>query len=195
MQQYVDGYMMKYQKGCCKCICVIFEGVFSHSIYMRQRGLVVKWILWYQWKVTTVVSQHLHIYILCTLSMQHCETHIVQCFPLQICSGVFVCIYVWLCVSGVEHWLLLPGRGGLPSRGKRGGGGSRAESQRFRRADVPHSSNSQSQGHRRDSHTVDEGWLSSGCNPTLHCAPHSTIHSMIPSFRVSVCMCVCFLDF
>lgn len=156
---------MKYQKRWCKYRC-----------------------LWYQWKVTTVVSQHLHIYVLCTLSMQHCGTHIVQCFPLQIRSGVFVCIYVWLCVSGVEHWLLLPGRGGLPSRGKRGEG---AESQRFRRADVPHSSNSQSQGHRRDSHTVDEGWLSSGCNPTLHCAPHSTIHSMIPSFRVSVFMCVC----
>lgn len=145
------------------------------------------------WKVTTVLSQHLHIYVLCTLSMQHCGTHIVQCFAMQRCSAVFVCIYVWLCVSGVEHWLLLPGRGGLPSGGERGG--SRAESQRFRRADVPHSSNSQSQGHRRDSHTVDEGWLSSGCNPTLHCAPHSTIHSMIPSFRVSVCLCVCVWGF
>lgn len=71
-----------------------------------------------------------------------------------------------LCVSGVEQWPLLPGRGA-----------SQTESRWFRRADVPHSSNSHIQGHRRDSLSVDEGWPSRGCNPTRHCAPASQFAS------------------
>lgn len=49
-----------------------------------------------------------------------------------------------------------------------------------------HSSNSQWRGHRRDSHTVDEGWLSRGCNPTLHCTPRLTIHPLMPPSSVCV---------
>lgn len=121
-------------------------------------------------------------------TVEHTQCSVFHRRYALACLCVFMCDYVSV-VQNIGYYFLA--EGAFQAGGKGGGGGSRAESQRFRRADVPHSSNSQSQGHRRDSHTVDEGWLSSGCNPTLHCAPHSTIHSTIPSFRVSVCMCVC----
>lgn len=168
---------------------------------MPRRGLVVKWILWYQWKVTTVVSQHLRYW---------CFVHVVRAALWNTHSAVFsiadtlwrVCVYLcvimcqWCRTLAITSWQRGPSKQGGERGGRGWGAPGQEDLQRFRRADVPHSSNSQSQGHRRDSHTVDEGWLSSGCNPTLHCAPHSTIHSMIPSFRASVCLCVCvYLDF
>lgn len=131
-----------------------------------RREAAVTWILLYQQKVTTVLYLHWHIYVVHIWLHAHCAAPMSTRLNEQTSSAcrheeaLRAC--VWLCVTGVEQWPLLAGRGA-----------SQTESLRFRRADVPHSSNSQCQGHRRDSHTVDEGWLSRGCNPTLHCASPS----------------------
>lgn len=193
MQQYVDGYMMKYQKRCCKCICVIFEGVFSQSIYMWRRGLVAKWILWYQWKVTAVVSQRLHIYVF---------VHVVHAALWNTHSAVFstadmlcrVCVYLcvimcqWCRTLAITSWQRGPskqgervGGGGAPGWSLRGSGGQMC---RIHQTHSPRVTG--------ETHTL---WMRDGW--AADATPRSTVHPIppftqwyLPLERLCVCVCV-----
>lgn len=146
-----------------------------------RRKVDVKRVL-YQQTVTTVFHLRWHIYVVNAWLWFVCLQAAAECTCRNRTrsseslrrDALRVCVYAWLCAAGVEQWPLLVGWGA-----------SQTESQRFRRADVPHSSNSCCRGHRRDSHTVDEGWQSRGCNPTLRCAPRPTTRA---PFSVSVCL-------
>lgn len=177
MQQYVDGYMMKYQRGWRIAHGWYLEGrphrVETWDMIISAEGnySLPSWMTYLCCACITVC--------VCCQSSRHCWAHTclkkIKYVPSRWCS-VCLCVCVIMC-QWCRTVAITCRRGGLPD-----------ESQRFRRADVLHSSNSQSRGHRRDPHTVDEGWLSRGCNPTLRCTPVS------PSTHWHRHVCVCVLQ-
>lgn len=146
----------------------------------------VIWVL-YQQKVTTVFNLHWHIYVEHVWPCVACLHTAVEytCINKTKSSKCLhrdarcVCVYVCLCVSGVEQWPLLAGRGA-----------SHTESQWFRRADVLHSSNSHCRGHRERLTHCGWGMAEQGMQPHAPlCTPSH--HTPTHSFLMLVCVRVC----